>query len=33
MCLHDLSDADVDLIAQAFHKVWNHLSDLQGVEA
>ena len=28
MCLHDLSDADVDLIAKAFHKVWNGLSQL-----
>jgi len=33
MCLHDLSDADVDLIAQAFHKVWRHLPDLHGIEA
>jgi perosamine synthetase len=31
MCLHDLSDADVDLIAQAFHKVWNNLSQLEHV--
>lgn len=29
MCLHDLSDADVDLIAQAFHKVWAHRDQLQ----
>ena len=29
MCLHDLSDADVDLIAQAFHKVWAHRNQLQ----
>jgi dTDP-4-amino-4,6-dideoxygalactose transaminase len=29
MCLHDLRDADVDLIAQAFHKVWNNLSQLE----
>jgi hypothetical protein len=28
-----LSDADVDLIAQAFHKVWRHLPDLQAIEA
>jgi perosamine synthetase len=33
MCLHDLSDADVDLIAQAFHKVWRHLPDLQAIES
>ena len=31
MCLHDLSDVDVDLIAQAFHKVWNNLSQLEHV--
>ena len=31
MCLHDLSDADVDLIAQAFHKVWNHLDALKAI--
>jgi hypothetical protein len=29
MCLHDLRDADVDLIAHAFHKVWNNLSQLE----
>ena len=29
MCLHDLSDSDVDLIGQAFHKVWQNLSVLQ----
>jgi dTDP-4-amino-4,6-dideoxygalactose transaminase len=33
MCLHDLSDADVDLIAQAFHKVWENLSELKNLEA
>lgn len=33
MCLHDLSDADadVDLIAQAFHKVWNQLDALKAI--
>ena len=29
MCLHDLSDADIDLIAQAFHKVWHNLESLK----
>lgn len=29
MCLHDLSDTDVDLIASAFHKVWGQLDQLQ----
>jgi hypothetical protein len=31
MCLHDLSDADadVDLIALAFHKVWSQLDQLK----
>jgi dTDP-4-amino-4,6-dideoxygalactose transaminase len=32
MCLHDLSDSDVDLIATAFHKVWGQL-DLLKVQA
>ncbi len=31
MCLHDLSDADVDLIASAFHKVWGQLDQLKVV--
>jgi len=31
MCLHDLNDADVDLIAQAFHKVWNQLDALKAI--
>lgn len=31
MCLHDLSDADVDLIASAFHKVWGQLDQLKAV--
>jgi perosamine synthetase len=31
MCLHDLSDADVDLIAQAFHKVWGQLDQLKTI--
>jgi len=31
MCLHDLSDADVDLIAQAFHKVWGQLDQLKAM--
>jgi perosamine synthetase len=29
MCLHDLSDSDVDLIATAFHKVWGQLDLLK----
>jgi perosamine synthetase len=29
MCLHDLSDSDVDLIASAFHKVWGRLDELK----
>ena len=29
MCLHDLSDSDVDLIASAFHKVWGQLEQLK----
>lgn len=29
MCLHDLSDQDVDLIVTAFCKVWNNLEPLQ----
>ena len=29
MCLHDLSGVDVDLISQAFHKVWNQLDALK----
>lgn len=29
MCLHDLSDSDVDLIASAFHKVWGQLDLLK----
>jgi hypothetical protein len=33
MCLHDLSEADVDLIAQAFRKVWKNLSELQKLDA
>jgi dTDP-4-amino-4,6-dideoxygalactose transaminase len=31
MCLHDLGDSDVDLIAQAFHKVWQQLDALKEV--
>ena len=31
MCLHDLSDSDVDLIASAFHKVWGQLDQLKTV--
>lgn len=31
MCLHDLSDSDVDLIASAFHKVWAQLDQLKTV--
>jgi dTDP-4-amino-4,6-dideoxygalactose transaminase len=29
MCLHDLSNSDVDLIAQAFYKVWSQLDQLK----
>lgn len=29
MCLHDLSDQDVDLIVQAFCKVWNNLDKIK----
>jgi len=29
MCLHDLSEADVDLIVAAFHKVWANLEALK----
>lgn len=32
MCLHDLSETDVDLIVQAFHKVWNNLEFLKSLE-
>jgi dTDP-4-amino-4,6-dideoxygalactose transaminase len=32
MCLHDLSDFDVNLIAQAFHKVWGQLDVLKNVD-
>ena len=28
MCLHELSDNDVDLILEAFHKVWKNLNKL-----
>ena len=31
MCLHDLSDTDVDLIAQAFYKVWNQFDALKAL--
>ena len=31
MCLYDLTDIDVDLIAQAFHKVWNQLDTLKAI--
>jgi hypothetical protein len=31
MCLHDLSNADVDLIVKAFHKVWNQLDALKAI--
>jgi len=30
--LHDLSDFDVNLIAQAFHKVWGQLDVLKNVD-
>lgn len=28
MCLHDLSDDDINLIINAFHKVWSNLETL-----
>jgi dTDP-4-amino-4,6-dideoxygalactose transaminase len=28
LCVHELNDTEVDLIAQAFHKVWTHLPTL-----
>ena len=31
MCLHDLSDTDAELIAQAFYKVWNQLDALKAM--
>lgn len=32
MCLHDLSDDDIDLITQAFQKVWANLDMLKTIE-
>ena len=32
MCLHELNDSDVGLIAQAFHKVWAHMDKLLTIE-
>ncbi len=29
MCVHEMPDADVDLMVAAFHKVWNHLDLLK----
>ena len=29
LCLHDYSDGQVDLVARAFHKVWQHLPALR----
>lgn len=29
MCMHELDDADIDLVAQAFHKVWSQLAILR----
>jgi hypothetical protein len=29
MCVYDLSNQDVDLIVQAFKKVWEHLDYLR----
>ena len=31
MCLNDLTDKDVDLIIEAFHKVWDNLDELKEV--
>jgi len=31
MCLHDLSDSDVDMIAKAFHKVWAQMDQLKSI--
>ncbi len=28
MCLHELSDKDIDLVLKSFHKVWNNLDKL-----
>ncbi len=33
MCLHDLSDNDVQLIVDAFHKVWEHIDQLRKSES
>lgn len=30
MCINTYTDQDVDLIIEAFHKVWNHLDQLRG---
>jgi dTDP-4-amino-4,6-dideoxygalactose transaminase len=30
MCLHELQEEDITLIAKAFHKVWNNLDALKG---
>lgn len=30
LCMNDFADADVDLVAAAFHKVWAHLDALTG---
>lgn len=32
LCLNDFGDADVDLVADAFHKVWAHLDALREAE-
>lgn len=32
MCMHELDDADIDLIAKAFHKVWAQLALLRAPE-
>jgi perosamine synthetase len=29
MCAHDLADSEVDLLVEAFHKIWNHLEYLK----
>jgi perosamine synthetase len=33
MCLHELSDAEVDLLVSAFRKVWTHLPALAALES
>lgn len=32
MCMHELTDTDVDLITSAFRKVWKHMESLKNVQ-